>query len=220
MQMFTYSTRAWFVLKVVLATLFVCGVMAAPAFAQDTEDEATDMEGTEAGDTDTGGTDTKGADDADDADHGKGPLLNCTQVQAVVANQYNNGDAIAISQYGDAIAAIAQILGISQNQVQNCMVHISGGAFPGKMPPGMIPPGKTPPGVTTPGATTPGVTTPGGETVPSGDVGKPGAVVPGTKSKIPLPNTGGISALSGMGVGIVAIAAGILSAVAIVRRGR
>ena len=209
-QMFTYSTRAWFVLKVVLATLFVCGVMATPAFAQDTEDEATDMEGTETGDTDTGGTDTIKREGADDADHGKGPLLNCSQVQTVVANQYNNGDAIAISQYGDAIAAIAQHLGISQNQVMNCLNINGAGAFPGKMPPGMIPPGKMPPGVTPPG----------GKMMPPGNVGKPGAIVPGTKSKIPLPNTGGVTPLSGMGVGIVAIAAGILSAVAIVRRGR
>src|SRR5215218_9164532 len=201
-QSFTYSTRAWFVLKVVLATLFMCGVMAAPAFAQGTDNEGTDMEG-----TDTGGTD-----DADHAGDAKGALLNCVQVQVVVANQYNNGDAIAISQYGDAIAAIAQILGISQNQVQNCLVNIGNGGDPGGGP---VPPGKT-----TPGATTPGVTTPGGKTVPSGNVGKPGAIVPGTESKIPLPNTGGMTPLSGMGLGIVAIAAGILSAVAIVRRGR
>src|SRR5215211_3450747 len=192
-QMFSYSTRSGFVLRTILATLLVCGLMAAPAFAQDT--------------TTPGGTDNPG--------DNKANVLNCSQVQSVVANQYNNGDAIAISQYGDAIAAIAQILGISQNQVQNCLVNISGGAFPGKMPPGMIPPGKMPPG-----KMPPGVTPPGGKMMPPGDVGKPGAVVPGTKSKIPLPNTGGVTPLSGMGVGIVAIAAGILSAVAIVRRGR
>src|SRR5215211_4456794 len=221
-QSFTYSTRAWFVLKVVLATLFVCGVMAAPAFAQGTDNEGTDMEGTEIEGTDNGGTD-----DAVHAGDAKGALLNCVQVQVVVANQYNSGDAIAISQYGDAIAAIAQILGISQNQVQNCLVNIGnggdpgGGAVPpGKTTPGATTPGVTTPGATTPGATTPGVTTPGGKTVPSGNVGKPGAIVPGTESKIPLPNTGGMTPLSGMGLGIVAIAAGILSAVAIVRRGR
>ena len=75
-----------------VATLLVWGLMAAPAFAQAT-----------AGDVDLQSVD-------------------CSQVQAAVAGQYNSGDAVA-QQYisGDATAGIAQALGIDQSQVNACL---------------------------------------------------------------------------------------------------
>lgn len=45
----------------------------------------------------------------------------CTQVQAALANQSNYGDANAAADDGEAVAVVAQELGISQEAVQNCI---------------------------------------------------------------------------------------------------
>ena len=79
-----------------VAALLVWGMLAAPAFAQAT-----------AGDVDL-------------------QSIDCSQVQAAVAGQYNSGDAAAgtaSQQYssGDATAVIAQALGIDQSQVNACL---------------------------------------------------------------------------------------------------
>jgi hypothetical protein len=80
-----------------VAALLVWGLMAAPALAQAT-----------AGDVDF-------------------QAVDCSQVQAALANQYNSGDAVAL-QYnsgaatgGDATAEIAQALSIDQSQVNECL---------------------------------------------------------------------------------------------------
>ena len=132
-----------------VAALLVWGLMAAPAFAK-----------AQAGDVDF-------------------QAVDCSQVQAALAGQYNSGDAVAV-QYasGDATASIAQALGISQAQANACLA------------------GNEP-----------------------GDVGNPGDVDADTISKIPLPDTGGVP-LPTVAFGLALVAAGILSAGAIVRRGR
>ena len=198
-QLFSYSTRAGLVLRVILATLLVCGLTAAPAFAQDTDNP----------------------DGTDNAADNKANFVDCSQVQLVVVNQYNSGDAIAASLDGDAIASIAQYLDISQNQVNNCLINANGGMNPpdGTGPEGTTPEGTTPEG-TVPEGTTMGGTPLEGTTMVPGDTDNPSGIVPGTKSGIPLPNTGGTIPLSGPALGIVIMAAGIVSAIAIVRRGR
>ena len=144
----------------VVAALLVWGLMAAPALAQ-----------ANAGDVDF-------------------QAVDCSQVQAALANQYNSGDAVA-QQYGsgDATAEIAQALGIDQSQVNSCLGG-SGGTNP-----------------------------PGSTTKTPGDTSSPDDIVPGTKSASELPNTGGVP-LPAAVFGLALVAAGILSAGAIVRRGR
>lgn len=90
------GTTLFIVVVGAVATLLVWCLMAAPAFAQAT-----------AGDVDLQSVD-------------------CSQVQAAVAGQYNSGDAVAgtvAQQYssGDATAGIAQALGIDQSQVNACL---------------------------------------------------------------------------------------------------
>jgi hypothetical protein len=145
----------------VVAALLVWGLTAAPALAQAT-----------AGDVDF-------------------QAVDCSQVQAALANQYNSGDAGA-QQYGsgDATAEIAQALGIDQSQVNDCLANSNGGT-----------------------------NTPGSSTKTPGDTSSPDDVVPGTKSVSELPNTGG-APLSGAVAGFALVAAGILSVGLIVRRGR
>jgi hypothetical protein len=85
-----------------VAALLVWGLLAAPALAQDANAQAGDA-GAQAGDVDF-------------------QAVDCSQVQAALAGQYNSGDAVAI-QYGsaDATASIAQELGISQEQANACL---------------------------------------------------------------------------------------------------
>ena len=148
-------------LFVAFAALLVWVLMAAPAFAQDAAAQAGD-DGAQAGDVEF-------------------QAVDCSQVQAALANQYNSGDASAVAvQYGngDITAGIAQALGISQAQANACLA------------------GNEP-----------------------GDVGNPGDVKAGTISKSPLPDTGGVP-LPAAVFGLALVAAGILSAGALVRRGR
>ncbi len=121
--------------------------------------------------------------------------VDCSQVQAAFASQGNSGDAVAVSdgQYnsGGAAAAIAQKLNISQSQVNACLGSI-GGSNPS-----------------------------GGTPSPNnkGEVDNPNDVLKNTKSASELPNTGGVpvpGALLGFGL----VVAGLLSAGAIIRRGR
>ena len=152
-------------LFVAVAALLVWGLMAAPAFAQ-----------AQAGD------DVAQAGDVDfDA-------VDCSQVQAALANQYNSGDAVA-QQYGsgDATASIAQALNIDQSQVNGCLGDTgSNGLDNGTN---------------------------------KGDVDSSAGVNAETISENPLPNTGG-APLPAAIFGLALVAAGILSAGAIVRRGR
>ena len=149
------------VLFVVVAALLVWGLAAAPAFAQAT----------------AGNVDFQAVD--------------CSQVQAAVAGQYNSGDAVAVQQYdsGTATAEIAQALGIDQSQVNDCLSN--GG----------------------------GTNSPGSKTKTPGDTNSPNDIVPGTKSVSELPNTGG-APLSGVVAGFALVAAGILSVGLTIRRGR
>ena len=127
-------------------------------------------------------------------------VVDCSQVQAAVANQYNSGDAVAVSDAtagasgsaanSDAVAAISQYLDISQSQVNACL----GGD----------------------GASTDTGGDDGGKT---GDVDEEKDVLASTISGKELPNTGG-PALPVSAFGFALLAAGILSAGAIVRRGR
>lgn len=64
-----------------------------------------------------------------------------------------------------------------------------------------------------------GTNSPGSKTKTPGDTNSPNDIVPGTKSVSELPNTGG-APLSGVVAGFALVAAGILSAGLIVRRGR
>ncbi|HEX6710538.1 MAG TPA: hypothetical protein VF068_09400 [Rubrobacter sp.] len=116
--------------------------------------------------------------------------VDCSQVQAAVAGQYNSGDAVAVQQYdsGTATAEIAQALGIDQSQVNDCL---SNG----------------------------GTNSPGSKTKTPGDTNNPNDIVPGTKSVSELPNTGG-APLSGVVAGFALVAAGILSVGLTIRRGR
>jgi hypothetical protein len=84
-----------------VAALLMWSLMAAPAFAQAVPQAGND--GAQAGDVDF-------------------QAVDCSQVQAALAGQYNSGDAVAI-QYGsaDATASIAQELGISQEQANACL---------------------------------------------------------------------------------------------------
>ena len=160
---FVFDGRTVFVAVAgVVAALLVWGLMAAPAFAQAT----------------AGNVDFQAVD--------------CSQVQAALANQYNSGDAGAVAvQYGDGdvTAEIAQALGIDQSQVNSCL-----GGTGGTNPPGSTT--KTP-----------------------GDTNSPNDIVPGTKSASELPNTGG-APLPAVVFGLALVVAGILSAGSIVRRGR
>ena len=148
----------------VVAALLVWGLMAAPALAQAT-----------AGDVDLQSVD-------------------CSQVQAAVANQYNSGDAVA-QQYGsgNATAEIAQALDINQSQVNACL----GGD----------------------GTPTDNGTDDGADNGTTGDVDSSADVIADTFDKGVLPNTGG-APLPGAILGLALVAAGILSVGAIVRRDR
>ena len=97
-------------LFVAVAALLMWSLIAAPAFAQDADAQAGDA-GAQAGDVDF-------------------QAVDCSQVQAAVAAQYNSGDAGAVAvQYGDGniTAAIAQDLGISQAQANACLSGAGGG---------------------------------------------------------------------------------------------
>src|SRR5215210_2756173 len=164
---FVFDGRTLFVVVAgVVAALLVWGPMAAPALAQ-----------ANAGDVDL-------------------QVVDCSQVQAAVAAQYNSGDAsadadasagdFASAANSDAVAAISQYLDISQSQVNACL----GGANP-----------------------------PGSTTKAPGDTDTDKGVVPGTESASKLPNTGGVP-LPVAALGLALVAAGILSAGSIVRRGR
>lgn len=139
-----------------VAALLVWGLMAAPVFAKA---QAGD-DGAHAGDVDF-------------------QAVDCSQVEAALANQYNSGGAVAV-QYdsGDATATIAQALGISQAQANACLA------------------GNEP-----------------------GDVNNPNDVIKDTAADVKLPNTGGVP-LPAAVFGLALVAAGILLAGAIVRRGR
>jgi hypothetical protein len=150
-----------------VAALLVWGLLAAPALAQGADAQAGDA-GAQAGDVDF-------------------QAVDCSQVQAAVAGQYNSGDAGAVAvQYGDATASIAQALNIDQSQVNGCL----GG---------------------TGGAPTDDGT--------GGDVDSSADVLGDTISGKDLPNTGGVP-LPAAVFGLALVAAGILSAGSIVRRGR
>jgi hypothetical protein len=169
---FVFDGRTLFVAVAgVVAALLVWGLMAAPALAQ-----------ANAGDVDL-------------------QVVDCSQVQAAVAAQYNSGDAVAVAggatagdigsaANSDAVAAISQYLDISQSQVNACLGGTGGGTNP-----------------------------PGSTTKTPGDTNSPNDIVPGTKSVSDLPNTGGVP-LYGAVAGLALVAAGILSAGSIVRRGR
>ena len=162
----------------VVAALLVWGLMATPAFAQAT-----------AGDVNI-------------------QYVDCSQVQAAVAEQYNSGDAIAdpdavagnngSAANSDAVAEIAQELGISQEQVNACLNGADGAPTDNGNDDGADD---------------------GGDSSTAGDVSKSTDVIPQTKSASELPNTGG-APLSGAVAGFALVAAGILSVGLIVRRGR
>jgi hypothetical protein len=122
--------------------------------------------------------------------------VDCSQVQGAVAGQYNSGDAVAVQQYdsGTATAEIAQALNIDQSQVNSCL----GG---------------------TGGAPTDNGTDDGTDDGTEGDVDSSADVDAATISEKPLPNTGGMP-LPVAALGFALVAAGILSAGSIVRRGR
>lgn len=155
----------------VVAALLVWGLMAAPAFAQAT-----------AGDVNI-------------------QYVDCSQVQAAVAEQYNSGDAIAdpdavagkngSAANSDAVAEIAQELGITQEQVNACLNGGDGG--------------------TDDDADNNGTD----DNVNSSEKD----VLASTISDSKLPNTGG-APLPGAVAGFALVAAGILSVGLIVRRGR
>ncbi|HEX2742737.1 MAG TPA: hypothetical protein VHM69_20015 [Rubrobacter sp.] len=158
----------------VVAALLVWGLTAAPAFAQAT-----------AGDVNI-------------------QYVDCSQVQAAVAEQYNSGDAIAADNAtagnngsaanAEATAEIAQELGISQEQVNACLNGADG-------------------------APTDNGADDGADTTTAGKVNSSTDVIPQTKSASELPNTGG-APLPGAVAGFALVAAGILSVGLIVRRGR
>lgn len=144
-----------------VAALLVWGLVATPAFAQATA-KAGGAQAT-AGDVNL-------------------QIVDCSQVQAAVASQYNSGDAGAVAvQYGngDVTAGIAQALGISQAQVNGCLANSNGD---------------------------------------KGVVDSPKGVIKDTESSSKLPDTGGMP-LPVAAFALAMVAAGILSAGAIIRRG-
>jgi hypothetical protein len=186
-RLFTYSTKARFVLGMMSATLLVWGLMATPAFAQ-----------AEAG-------------------NANALIVDCSQVQTALVQQYNSGDAIAISQYGDAIAVIAQDLDISQSQVNSCL----GGTPPEGTTP-ETPTDDTPTDGTTTDETPTGETPTNGTTAPDSSVGtvdNPDGVIASTISKGELVNTGGMP-LPAAAAGLALVAVGMFLAGTIIRRGR
>ncbi|HJQ29366.1 MAG TPA: hypothetical protein VJ827_08490 [Rubrobacter sp.] len=178
-RLITYSSGSRFVLAVSLAALLALCLVASPAFAQ-----------AEAGDANL-------------------LIVDCSQVQTALAQQYNSGDAVAVSQgqYGDAIAVIAQELDISQSQVNGCL----GGGANGTTPPDTTPPDDT--ASETPTADT--TTAPDGN---AGAVDNPKGVIASTIADGELVNTGGIP-LPVVAAGLL-LAGGLMSAGAIIRRGR
>jgi hypothetical protein len=131
-------------------------------------------------------------------------FVDCSQVQTAIAQQYNSGDAISVSQeqYGNAIAVIAQDLDISQSQVNSCL----GGSTPETTTP-------EPPACET---------TSGETTAPNGNAGavdNPDGVIASTIAKGKLVNTGGMS-LPAAAAGLALVAVGMFLAGMIVRRGR
>ena len=129
-------------------------------------------------------------------------IVDCSQVQTA-PQQYNSGDAVAVSQgqYGDAIAVIAQDLDISQSQVNECLG-------------GTVPDDTTTDDTTTDDTTTDDTTT--DDNV--GAVDNPKGVISSTIPDGELVNTGGIS-LPVVAAGLL-LTAGLISAGAIIRRGR
>jgi hypothetical protein len=188
-RLFTYSNGSRFVLSLVLAALLALCLAAPPAFAQ-----------AEAGDANL-------------------LIVDCSQVQTALVQQYNSGDAVAVSQgqYGDAIAVIAQDLDISQSQVNECL----GGGANGTTTPDTTPPGTTPTGTTPSDDTASETPTADTTTAPdssAGAVDNPKGVIASTIADGELVNTGGIS-LPVVAASLL-LAAGLISAGAIFRRGR
>lgn len=185
-RLFTYSSESRFVPRVIAATLLMCGLAAAPAFAQANAGNANIQ------------------------------IVDCSQVQTAVVQQYNNGDAVAVSQYGDAIAVIAQALDISQSQVNNCL----GGTTPETTTSETTTPETTTSETTSPETRTSESTTAETTTAPNSSVGavnNPNDVVPGTIAKGELVNTGGLP-LTVAAAGLALMAVGIMRS--IIRRGR
>jgi hypothetical protein len=187
-RLLTYSTRSKYILAVILASLLALGLMVSPAFAQ-----------AEAGNANL-------------------VIVDCSQVQTAIAQQYNSGDAVAVSeQYGVAISAIAQDLDISQSQVNSCLGGVPPEGTTPENPTDENPTGETPTDENPTGETpTDGTTAPDSSV---GAVDNPNDVLAGTISKGELVNTGGMP-LSVAAASLALVAVGMFLAGTIIRRGR
>ena len=128
----------------------------------------------------------------------------CVNVQQAAANQYESGDQAAAAETGDVIgdtnaaanaSNIANALGISAEQVNQCLNTVNSAAA-GTVPAGTVPAGTAPAGTAAPA--------PGG--------GGTAAAAPAATAAAggALPSTGGASLLA-LGAGALLVAGGLLA---------
>ncbi len=131
-------------------------------------------------------------------------FVDCSQVQQVFVTQgqYKDDNAVPVGE-GEAVAAVAQDLDISQSQVNACLGNLGGGE---ETTTGDTTTGDTTTGDTTTGDTTTGDTT----TAKTADTDDEGDVIAGTIPEADeLPDTGGASGLA-LAAGCALLGVGLL----------